>query len=64
MESLLITDICSLLFFYTWVDNGLVMGFKVSHGFPTRNSFPPERGESLRAVGKERKFKARWMDLE
>lgn len=52
-ESLLITDIYNLIFFLVCVDNSLVMGLRLSLGFQTRSSLPLERGESLKAMGKE-----------
>lgn len=51
-ESLLITDIYNLIFFLVCVDNSLVMGLRLSHGFQTQSSLSPERGESSEAMGK------------
>lgn len=56
-ESLLIKYIYNLIFFLVCVDNSLVMGLRLFHGFQTKNSLPPERGKSLKAIGKEHKLK-------
>ena len=55
--SLLIMDIYNLILLLICIKSSLAMGFKHSHGFQTRNCLPPERAESLKALGKEYKLK-------
>ena len=50
-------DIYNLISFLICIKSSLATGLKHSHGFQTRSCLPPERGESLKAMGKEYKLK-------